>query len=62
MAKLSSPAVPGIELLPFADEHLDASATLLAHRHALHLLSSRFWPRRGFRETFLRLHRAVVPG
>ena len=26
------------------------------------LLSSRFWPRRGFRPTFLRLHRTVVPG
>ena len=27
------------------------------------LLASRFWPRRGFRPTFLRLHRAVVvPG
>jgi len=25
------------------------------------LRSSRFWPRRGFRPTFLRLHRAVVP-
>ena len=26
---------------------------------ATNLLSSRFWPRRGFRPTFLRLHRLV---
>jgi len=24
------------------------------------LLASRFWPRRGFRKTFLRLHRAIL--
>ena len=34
---------------------------MVADWRVTNLLSSRFWPRRGFRETFLRLHRAVVP-
>ncbi len=33
---------------------------MVADWRVTNLLSSRFWPRRGFRETFVRLHRAVV--
>jgi GNAT superfamily N-acetyltransferase len=34
--------------------------TMATDWRVTNLLSSRFWPRRGFRETFLRLHRAIL--
>jgi predicted N-acetyltransferase YhbS len=34
-------------------------ATVVVDWRVTNLLSSRFWPRRGFRTTFLRLHRAI---
>jgi hypothetical protein len=91
--------MPGLEIRPFSEEHLDDAAQPLAQRHARHreaepllpadvdfrkesagewrsegaagvfatrgaapvgyLLASRFWPRRGFRTTFLRLYRSI---
>jgi hypothetical protein len=53
-----------LEILPFGDEHLDDGGRLLPARRARHraaepLLSSRFWPRRGFRQVFLRMYRAI---
>jgi GNAT superfamily N-acetyltransferase len=33
--------------------------TMVTDWRVTNLLSSRFWPRRGFRETFLRLYRSI---
>src|SRR5438094_9373862 len=34
--------------------------TMVTDWRETNLLSSRFWPRRGFRTTFLRLHRSIL--
>jgi GNAT superfamily N-acetyltransferase len=43
--------------LAWANEH--GYATMVTDWRVTNLLSSRFWPRRGFRETFLRLYRSI---
>ncbi|GEM_PF-5461352 len=53
-----------LDITPFADEHLDAAAELLAARHQSDrertpLLSPRFWPHRGFTPALYRLVRRI---
>ena len=43
----------------FAWAHEQGYSTIVTDWRVTNLLSSRFWPRRGFRETFLRLYRHV---
>ena len=44
-------------VLAWAHEH--GYRSIVTDWRMTNLLASRFWPRRGFRETFLRLHRAI---
>ena len=39
--------------------HENGYPTMVTDWRMTNLLASRFWPRRGFRETFLRLYRSV---
>ena len=43
--------------LRWAQEH--GYPTMITDWRMTNLLASRFWPRRGFRETFLRLYRSI---
>ena len=43
--------------LGWAHEH--GYTTMITDWRMTNLLASRFWPRRGFRETFLRLYRSI---
>ncbi len=43
----------------FAWAHERGHATMVTDWRVTNLLASRFWPARGFRETFLRLYRHV---
>lgn len=46
-----------MDIVAFADEL--AYETMIVDRRMTNLAASRLWPRRGFRETFLRLYRSI---
>ena len=52
-----APAALTEHVLGWAHEH--GYTTMITDWRMTNLLASRFWPRRGFRETFLRLYRSI---